>query len=128
MAFPLYVLKGLQMKTHQKLGVGCVFSLAILVVIFDILRTVFSVLPTTEGAVVILTPMCDILEASIAVIISCLPVYRTLFMKKARERPKVTTQPVSSHRKFFGSLSSTETSNSYDAESMTTDCESGNLK
>ena len=89
MAFPLYVLKGLQMQISQNLGLASVFCLAILVVIFDILRTVFSAKSARGGAVGASTALWDILEITIAVIVSCLPTYRAILTrKKSRKQRK----------------------------------------
>ena len=90
MAFPLYVLKGLQMQTGQKLGLASVFCLAILVVIFDILRTVFSAKSARGGAVRASTALSDILEITIAVIVSCLPTYRTILTQKQKKKQRKT--------------------------------------
>ena len=90
MAFPLYVLKGLQMQTRQKWGLASVFCLAILVVIFDILRTVFSAKSARGGAVGASTALWDILEITIAVIVSCLPAYRTILTQRKQRKQRKT--------------------------------------
>lgn len=95
MAFPLYVLKGLQMQISQKLGLASVFCLAILVVIFDILRTVFSAKSARGGAVGASTALWDILEITIAVIISCLPTYRTILTQKKQRKQRRTNRTYS---------------------------------
>ena len=86
MAFPLYVLKALKMRMSQKIGLASVFCLAILVVVFDILRTIFSVISARGGAVGASTALWDILEITIAVIVSCLPIYRTIFTQRKRRQ------------------------------------------
>ena len=88
MAFPLYVLKGLQMQISQKLGLATVFCLAILIVIFDILRTIFSAKSARGGAVGASTALWDILEITIAVMVSCLPTYRTIFTQRKQKNTK----------------------------------------
>lgn len=88
MAFPLKVLKGLQIRTSQKIGLSSVFCLAILVVIFDITRTVFSVISARGGAAGAGTVLWDILEATVAVIVSCLPTYGTIFTQKKQKKSK----------------------------------------
>ena len=90
MAFPLYVLKGLQMQTSQKLGLASVFCLAILIVIFDILRTVFSAKSARGGAVGASTALWDILEVTIAVIVSCLPTYRAILTQRRQTKRRKT--------------------------------------
>ena len=99
MAFPLYVVKGLQMKFSQKMGLASVFCVAILVVIFDILRTVFSAKSARGGAVGASTSMWDILEITIAVIVSCLPIYRTIFTQKKRGKQH---NPILTYSKIAG--------------------------
>ena len=86
MAFPLYVVKGLQMRFSQKMGLASIFCLAILVVIFDILRTVFSAKSARGGAVGASTALWDILEITVAVMVSCLPTYRTIFTQRKRRK------------------------------------------
>lgn len=81
MALPLYFLKGLRMRTTQKIGLAGVFSLAVFVVVFDILRTVFS----TVGAQ---SALWCVLEASVAVIVSCLPVYRSILSHRKQQMDK----------------------------------------
>lgn len=90
MAFPLYVLNGLQMQINQKLGLASVFCLAILIVIFDILRTIFSAKSARGGAVGASTALWDILEITIAVIVSCLPTYRTLLTQRKSTKQRKT--------------------------------------
>ena len=91
MAFPLYVLKGLQMRISQKLGLASVFCLAILIVVFDILRTISSAESARGGAVGASTALWDILEITIAVMVSCLPTYRTiLVLRKQKKQRKAT--------------------------------------
>ena len=81
MALPLYMLKRLQMPMSSKIGLASVFCLAIFVIIFDIIRTVISI---RGGAVGAESALWDILEATVAVIVSCLPTYRTLFSPRKR--------------------------------------------
>ena len=81
MALPLYMLKGLQIPKAQKITLAGMFCLVCIDIIFDILRTVYTV----NGGAVALATIWDILEAEVAVIISCLPTYRAL-LKTARKR------------------------------------------
>ena len=83
MALPLSVLWGLQMRTAQKVGLACVFGVAMFVVIFDIIRTVISV---RGGAVGAQSALWDILEATVAVIVSSLPSYRSVFISSKRHK------------------------------------------
>lgn len=84
MALPLWMLKGLQMPTSQKIGLGCLFCLAFVGIAFDILRTVYSI----EGESVTLDTVWDTLETQFAVIISCLPTYRSLFSTVRKREAK----------------------------------------
>ena len=81
MAVPMYMLWGLQMRRGQKIGIACVFCLGFVVAIFDILRTVESLVSGTFSGVALWSSM----EVSIAVIVSSLPTYRTLFGIKTRK-------------------------------------------
>ena len=85
MALPLYFLKDLQMRKRQKLGLASVLCLAVLIVSFDIIRTIISV---HGGAVGAQSALWCVLEATIAVIVSCLPTYRSLFASGERVRKR----------------------------------------
>lgn len=73
-ALPLFMLRELQMPTSRKVGLAALFSIAITDVIFDITRTVHTV-NSGFGA---FDKIWDILEPTIAVIISSLPTYKAL--------------------------------------------------
>ena len=66
------MLKRLNMPTARKIGLIALFTIAIIDVIFDILRTV----DTKHGAAL---TVWDLLEPTTAIIISSLPTYRALF-------------------------------------------------
>ncbi|MCJ1421266.1 hypothetical protein MMC32_007628 [Xylographa parallela] len=80
MALPLWMLKGLRISRAQKIGLAAIFLIAFIDILFDILRTIYTV----NGGAVGLDTTFDILEPSIAVIISTLPTYRALFMSRRR--------------------------------------------
>ena len=84
MALPLWMLKGLQMPTSRKVGLGCLFCLAFVDITFDILRTVY----TMDGETATLGTIWDTLEVQFAVIISCLPTYRSLFSTVRKREAK----------------------------------------
>lgn len=88
MALPIYMLSGLQLRKGQKIGLACVFSLGLVVAVFDILRTVESLISGTFSGVALWSSM----EVSIAVIVASLPPYRTLLGIKTR---KGTTRYIS---------------------------------
>ena len=81
MALPLYMLWGLQMRTDQKIGLVCVFSLGLVVASFDILRTVESLASGTFSGVALWSSM----EVTMAVIVASLPTYRTLLGIRTRK-------------------------------------------
>ena len=90
MAFPLWILSSLQMGIRQKAGLATIFCLALLVIIFDIIRTIDSCLGTAVDAEVVLWNIC---EACVAVLISCLPVYGFLLSPKAWKRSSSDSGP-----------------------------------
>lgn len=62
------------MSTSRKVGLAVLFSIAITDVIIDVIRTVYSINIKAVG----LDTTCDILESTIAVIVSSLPTYKAL--------------------------------------------------
>ena len=105
MASPIWQLWKLQMATAKKLALGALFSLATIDVIFDILRTINSV----DGGAVALDTVWDVLEPCVAVIVSCLPVYRrfrALFQFKdidtAKETPSAYKNLQGTHDRSIG--------------------------
>lgn len=68
------MLRGLQMSTSRKVGLAAIFLVAVTDVAFDITRTVYTV----NGGAVALDTIWDILEPTIAVIVSTLPTYKAL--------------------------------------------------
>ena len=79
---PLWMLRRLQMPIGRKLGLAALFLIAITDVIFDITRTVYTV----HGGAVALDTIWDILEPTIAVIVSSLPTYKALLGGAKKER------------------------------------------
>ena len=72
---------GLQLRISQKLVLAGLFSLAFVVAIFDILRTVESLKSGTFSGVALWSS----LEVTIAVIVGSLPLYRVLLTSKGRK-------------------------------------------
>ena len=70
MALPLWMLKDLKVQIYQKIGLAFIFSLAIVCVVLDIVRTA-EALKSNQA-------LYTILEINFVVIISCLPSYRAL--------------------------------------------------
>ena len=81
MALPLFMVWGLQLRKSQKLILAGIFSLGSVVAIFDILRTVESLESGTFSGVALWSS----LEATIAVIVASLPLYRVLTSSKGRK-------------------------------------------
>ena len=108
MALPLWMLRNLQIRTGQKIGLTLLFLIATIDIVFDILRTTYNL---RGGLIGIETIIWDILEPNIAVIISALPTYRALF----RDRPQSPRayrciEPASDHSTSQGVLNSYELS------------------
>jgi len=84
---PLWMLRGLQMSMSRKIGLAAIFLIAITDVAFDIARTVYTV----NGGAVALDTIWDILEPTIAVIVSSLPTYKAL-LGMAKEKKNTSYQ------------------------------------
>lgn len=87
------MLRGLQMPTSRKIGLAALFLIAITDVIFDITRTVYTV----HGGAVALDTIWDILEPTVAVIISTLPTYKAL-LGTSKKRQNTSYQDLSHSR------------------------------
>jgi len=72
MALALIMLSKVHIRTPQKLGIGVMFSLTITIIAFEILRMVKSL----KGSGSDLNIVWCSTEASMAVIISCLPTFK----------------------------------------------------
>lgn len=86
MLLPLRLLMTLRISLRQKLGLSCLFSLGIIVVVFAFVR-LFNVTkataesqtdPTTVANGPILLSLWSTIEAAVAVIVANLPAFRTL--------------------------------------------------
>lgn len=77
------MLRGLQMSTSRKVGLAAIFFIAIIDAMFDIMRTLYTV----DGGAVAIDMISDILELTVAVIVSALPNYEGLLRApKKKER------------------------------------------
>ncbi|KAF2731921.1 hypothetical protein EJ04DRAFT_514218 [Polyplosphaeria fusca] len=77
MALPIVMLKPMLMRRSQKIGLAVVFGLVLIITLFDVLRTVYTLsmeLMTYQDKILVWT----ILEPIIAVIVCTLPCYRSL--------------------------------------------------
>jgi len=86
MALPLWMIYQLKLRTAHKIGLAFVFALAFVDIVFDILRTIYTV----NGGALALDTLWDILEPTIAVIISCLPTYCVLLKSTKEPQPAST--------------------------------------
>ena len=80
------MIKDLKIRTRQKIGLAFVFSFAIIIVALDILRTVQAAADNQA--------LYTVLEINFAVIVSCLPTYRTLLaigQKRTTNKASKTT-------------------------------------
>lgn len=82
MALPVWMLKDLHVKTSQKIGLAAMFSLGIIIIIFEILRTIKSLGQTSFSEVAIY----DVLENSVALIVSSITHYRGFISTRRRNR------------------------------------------
>lgn len=77
MAMPLKLLYRVQISTKQKLALSGVFSMGMVIVIFSIIRAVQ--VTTTARNDTFLLAFWGVLEATVAVIVGCLPPFKSLF-------------------------------------------------
>ena len=76
------MLKRLQMPTRRKIGLAAIFLVATSDVIIDIIRTIYSI----NGGPVAFNAIWDILEPSIAVIVSALPTYKAVLGSSRKQK------------------------------------------
>ena len=84
MAFPLFRLRSLQIRAFQKFILAMIFSLALLIIAVDIARTAVDVIDSADSS---LFSGFGVIEPAVAVIVSCLPVYRSLWPAKKQSTP-----------------------------------------
>lgn len=78
MALPFWMIQDLKIDRSQKIGLGLVFSVAIVCVVLDIVRTIEAVAQHQA--------LYTIIEINLVVIVSCLPTYRALLTTFHRRR------------------------------------------
>ncbi|KAJ4352924.1 hypothetical protein N0V95_003834 [Ascochyta clinopodiicola] len=81
-SLPITMVMNLQMKLKQKLGVAAIFALGIFVIISSIIRAYYSHLNET-----MLTCTVSMVETAIAIIASCLPALRSMFIGGNTQNP-----------------------------------------
>lgn len=77
------MLKGMKMRLRQKLGLGFMFSLGIIITVFDIVRTLKSQGKSTFSEV----SVYNVAQNSVAVIVSSVSVFRA-FLSSHRQSQK----------------------------------------
>lgn len=110
MALPVWMISQLQMNVRQKIGLGFVFSIAILCVALDILRTVEAVAENQA--------LYTVIEVNFSVIVFCLPTYRRLFADQAWSQIRKSIAGSSGHNSEIDSRK-----NSVESDDTATDLE-----
>ena len=82
MVLPLWMLRTLKMHTTHKIGLASVFLVGVVIIILDILRKIKSLGQTPFSEVAIY----DIVEVTMAVVVSSIPIYRSLLSARRRKR------------------------------------------
>lgn len=77
MAMPLKLLYNVQISFRQKLALSGVFSMGMVIVVFSIIRAVQ--VTTTARNDTFLLAFWGVLESTVAVIVGCLPPFKSLF-------------------------------------------------
>jgi hypothetical protein len=95
MALPIIMLRKLNMKTREKIGLFVVFGLVLINVCFVILRTNFT-LSTMHRKDSDQNTLWASLDPIVAVMVCTLPCYRRLFSSD-RARPIIRTPNISFH-------------------------------
>jgi hypothetical protein len=82
----MWMLKDLKIKLGQKIGLAFIFSIGLIIIGLDIIRTIKSLQATdfTEVAAY------DVAEVTVSVIVGALPTYRALFNRETRPNRKAS--------------------------------------
>ena len=86
MVLPIYMLRKLQIPRKQKIGLGIIFSLATIIIIFELLRFLEFLPATDSGSSLTMPCLWSVLETNVAIVVSCLPIYRTLLRNEKKQR------------------------------------------
>lgn len=87
MVFPLFRLRILRIRAFQKFILAIIFTLVLLIIAVDIARTVIIV---KGGSVNAVSHAFGVIEPTVAVIVSSLPVYRSLWPTEAQSTHEET--------------------------------------
>ena len=101
MALPLVMIARIQTRLSQKLGLAVVFSVAIVAVVLDILRTV----KTLKGGAFSYSILYSVIESAFTVIVSCLPAYRVMLGLKGRTSGETHVELGSRRKRHGGQVS-----------------------
>ena len=85
MILPIYMLRSIQIPRRQKIGLGIIFSLGTIIIMFEILRFLEFLPATDSGSSLTMPVLWSVLETNVAIVVSCLPVYRTLLRNEKKQ-------------------------------------------
>ncbi|MCJ1325354.1 hypothetical protein MMC10_002017 [Thelotrema lepadinum] len=86
MVLPIGMLAKLNLSLHQRLALAGLFGIVLVDIIFDILRTVFSVQQTFDPSFASLSAVFNLCEPAVAVMVCTLPSYRSLLPTQLAKR------------------------------------------
>lgn len=78
----MWMLKKIRVSWAQKLGLAITFSLGLIIVALDVVRTIISVCKTDVSV----ASVCDVVVVCMAIIVSSLPAYRALLDQDNRRK------------------------------------------
>ncbi|APA13286.1 hypothetical protein sscle_10g080560 [Sclerotinia sclerotiorum 1980 UF-70] len=84
MTLPLGMLRAMKMSRSRKLGLAAIAALVVIDIVFDILRTIYTV-GSYESTFPNANAVWALCEPTIAVMVCALPTYRTLLFRKTPE-------------------------------------------
>ena len=106
------MIRDMHITKAQRWGLASVAGLVVIDIVFDILRTIFTI-GDYESSFPNANAVWDILEPAIAVIICALPTYRSLLSKK---KPPLKSPPLNSYDELGGG--STKKSDLWSAKTL----------
>lgn len=84
MVLPWYIIRRIQISSARKIGLAAIFSVVLVTIACDILRTIKSF----SQALFAQSALYSILEVTLAVVVSCMPIYRALLKARPKEQAK----------------------------------------
>ena len=82
MMLPWYIIRKIQISLARKMGLVLIFSVVLITIACDILRTVKSF----DQGLFADSALYTFLEVNLAVIVSCLPIYRALLRDRSKNK------------------------------------------